>query len=94
MGYTDYQKMMGKEIIDPPGVTRTELSWSGGKGKDGYATVIYKDGIPVVCQWYSWDLDEAFFFEEIAKVIGPEYENDGVSGGNGHYSCVFKKKGA
>lgn len=67
------------------GVTKKELSFREGRGKEGRATIYFKDNEPLMVDWYEWDLDRDWFLERLCEELGCRIELIGTEGGNGHY---------
>ena len=65
------------------------LEFDDGKGKDGSATITFKNGEPVYLSWYNWDLDYNWMIEQVEKEIG-KFKLSNHSGGNGHEGAVLE----
>ena len=89
MKLSDYYKMIREvdglpPLKEDPRVTRKDLSFNGGKGKEGSATITFLDGSPVYLNWYIWDLDRGWMIEQVEKELGKKIKLANHSGGNGH----------
>jgi hypothetical protein len=92
MGLSQYYKMINEvdgvpNPPDNPRITRKDLDFRGGKGKEGSATITFLDGEPVALNWYIWDLDTGWMIEQVEKELGGKVILSNYSGGNGHCSA-------
>lgn len=92
MKLSEYYKMIREVDGLPPAkedprITKKDLNFNGGKGKDGSATITFLDGAPVYLNWYIWDLDRKWMFEQIEKELGKKFKMKNMNGGQGHESC-------
>lgn len=94
MKLSEYYKMIseiGGEIqVDDPRITRKDLSFNDGPGKQGDATITFLDGIPVYLNWYIWDLDREWMFQQVEKELGKKFKLTNYGGGNGHESAELE----
>ena len=95
MDISRYQELMreidgrpGEELAD--GVTKKELSFKEGRGKEGMATVYLKNDEPLIVDWYEWDLDRDWFLEQLCEELGCRIKLINTQGGNGHYQAVIQ----
>ena len=89
MKLSEYYKMINEVdgVPNPPEnprITRKDMDFKGGKGKDGSCTITYLDGEAVYLNWYIWDLDVEWMFGEVEKELGHKFKLSNWSGGNGH----------
>jgi hypothetical protein len=89
MKLSEYYKMINKvdgvpNPPDNPRITRKDLDFNGGKGKEGSAIITFLDGEPTYLNWYIWDLDHSWMIEQIEKELGGKIILSNHSGGNGH----------
>lgn len=95
MKLSEYYKMI-REVDglpaakDDPRITRKDLEFKGGKGKDGSATITYLDGEPVYLNWYNWDLNTKWMFKQVEKELGKKFKLSNWGGGNGHESAELE----
>ena len=98
MNLSDYERLIG-EIDGKPsgklaeGVTTKELDFRGGTGKDGSATIYFKDGKPIMVSWYEWSLEMPYLLEQLGKELGGWVKLIDTRGGNGHYRAVVELDG-
>jgi len=95
MKLSEYYKMINEvsghpNPPDDPRITRKDLDFRGGKGKEGSATITFLDGAPVYLNWYVWDLDRKWMFEQVEKELGSKIKLSNFSGGNGHESAELE----
>lgn len=91
MKLSEYYKIMDKiaglpEAKEDPRITYKDLTFKGGKGKEGSATIVFLDNIPFQLNCYIWDLDLDYMHGEVEKIIGSKIKFVNNSGGNGHMS--------
>jgi hypothetical protein len=89
MKLSEYYKMINKidGFPDPepdPRITYTDISFTGGKGKEGSATIIFLDGVPVYLNIWIWDLDLDWAIGQVEQELGSKIVLSNWSGGNGH----------
>lgn len=89
MKLSEYYEMIAKidgtsQANPDPRLTRKDLEFNGGKGKDGSATITFLDGKPIYLGWWIWDLDHAWMIEQIEKELGGKIILSNWEGGNGH----------
>jgi hypothetical protein len=89
MKLSDYYKLINQvsgipNPSDDPRITRKDLSFNGGKGKEGSATITFLDGQPVYLNWYIWDLDQEWMFQQVEQELGAKIRLSNFTGGNGH----------
>ena len=92
MKLSEYYRLMaevdGKPLPpDDPRISRKDLNFRGGKGKEGSATITFLDGVPVFLNWYIWDLDGAWMISQVEEELGGKIRLFNHSGGNGHESA-------
>jgi hypothetical protein len=75
---------------DHPRVTRKDLDWNDGPGKQGAATISFLDGVPRYLNWYVWDLDFEWMVEQVGKELGRTIKLVEVTGGNGHCAATIE----
>lgn len=94
-GYLAYQDMLNGDKVDKEkrektwlekGITHKDFSWKG-EGNSGYATVYFKDGIPDMIYWYSWDISDDKMVSNLSNDLGMEVGIKDCMGGNGHSSA-------
>lgn len=95
MKLSEYYKMMNEVdgIPNPepdPRITIKDLSFNGGKGKEGSATITFLDGIPVYLNFYIWDLDLGWMKEQVEQELGAKIILSNWSGGNGHMGAELE----
>ena len=89
MKLSEYYKMINEvdgvpNPPDDPRITRKDLEFNGGKGKEGAATIIFLDGQPVYLNWYIWDLNHEWMIQQVELELGGKIKLSNWSGGNGH----------
>lgn len=89
MKLSEYYKMIAEidghpQPPDDPRITRKDLDFRGGKGKEGSATITFLDGEPGYLNWYIWDLDHDWMVKQIEKELGAKIRLFNLTGGNGH----------
>jgi hypothetical protein len=98
MKLSEYYKMINEvsghpNPMDDPRITRIDMSFTGGKGKEGSATITFLDGEPVYLNWYIWDLNHNWMVEQVEAELGKKIELSNYGGGNGHCSADLKVMG-
>lgn len=89
MKLSEYYKMIREvdglpPLKEDPRITRKDLSFNGGKGKEGAATITFLNGVPVYLNWYIWNLDHKWMIEQVEKELGKKIKLTNRSGGQGH----------
>lgn len=77
-------------VTNPPSDPRirtVDLSFNGGPGKEGSATITFLDNEPIYLNWYIWDLNYDYLVHQVEKELGSKINLSNMSGGNGHYSA-------
>jgi hypothetical protein len=92
MKLSEYYKMINEvdgvsNPPDDPRISRKDLDFRGGKGKEGSATITFLDGVPVYLNWYIWDLNEDWMVEQVETELGGKIMLTNICGGNGHVSA-------
>lgn len=95
MKLSEYYKMINEVsgVTNPPDnprITRKDLDFNGGKGKEGSAIITFLDGVPVYLNWYIWDLDHQWMIEQVELELGKKIKLSNFSGGNGHQEAELE----
>jgi hypothetical protein len=67
------------------------LDFNEGPGKEGTATIYYKDNEAFGVDYYVWSLEDEYLVQRIEEELGYKIKLYDYSGGNGHHSAKIKR---